>query len=40
MMKKIYKSDDVKDPDEITSDSPYYDNIQDPDDSYGMDPDA
>lgn len=39
MMKKIYKSDDISDPDEITSVNAYYDNVHDPDDSYGMDPD-
>jgi hypothetical protein len=39
-MKKIYKSDDVSDPDEMLDDNSYDDNVRDPDDSYGMDPDA
>ena len=39
-MKKIYKSNDVSDPDEMVIDNPYDDNIHDPDDSYGMEPDS
>lgn len=39
-MKKIYKSNDVSDPDEMLDDDPYDDNVHDPDDSYGMDPDS
>ena len=39
-MKKIYKSDDVSDPDEMLDDNSYDDNVRDPDDTYGMDPDA
>ena len=38
-MKQIYKSNDVKDPDEITIDD-LNDNVIDPDDSTNMDPDG
>ena len=38
-MKKIYKSNDVNDPDEILTDDAN-DNVMDPDDDYGMDPDS
>jgi hypothetical protein len=37
-MKKIYKSDDISDPDEILTDDAN-DNVMDPDDDYAMDPD-
>ena len=38
-MKQIYKSDDVSDPDEMSSDDPDNLNVNDPDDEYSMDPD-
>jgi hypothetical protein len=38
-MKQIYKSDDVSDPDEMTSDDPDNLNVNDPDDESSMDPD-
>ena len=37
-MKKIYKSDDISDPDEILTDDTN-NNVMDPDDDYGIDPD-
>ena len=39
MMKKIYKSDEVLDPDEIIMDNPNADDCDDPDGNCGVDPD-
>jgi len=38
-MKKIYKSNDVSDPDEVTVDNPYDDMCDDPDGDCSRDPD-
>ena len=39
-MKKIYKSNDVSDPDELVNNYPDSYNVNDPDDDFSMDPDA
>ena len=40
LMKKIYKSDEVLDPDEIVTYNPYDDDCNDPDGDCGQDPDS
>ena len=39
-MKRIYKSNEVLDPDEIIVDNPYDDDCDDPDGNCGSDPDS